>query len=56
MPDFFYNKDRIIETFAEERGKNIATVNHLMITAFTDSVNKIMAEPGNEDGTVLYRE
>ena len=56
MPDFFYNKGRLIEAFADEKGKNIVTVNHSMITAFTDSVNKIMAEPGNEDGTVLYRE
>jgi hypothetical protein len=56
LPDFFYNNGRLIEAFADEKGKNIVTVNHSMITAFTDSVNKIMAEPGNEDGTFLYRE
>lgn len=56
MPDFFYNKGRLIEAFAGEKGNKAVTANHSMITAFTDSVNKIMAEPGNEDGTVLYRE
>lgn len=52
MKDLFYNRGRLIQTFASEIWNRVVASNHSMITAFTDSVNKVMIDPGNEGGTV----
>ena len=51
MPAFFYNKVRLIKAFAEEKGNKVDIANHSMKKSFSDSLNQVRVEPGNEYGT-----